>query len=284
MRYLRIAIVAFFAVVAVFFTINYVRERLNTDYNAPVIRADSDELSVPVTATDEDLLAGMSAYDNLDGDVTDTLVVVSRSKFISKGVLWANYAAFDSNNNVATYSRKVTYTDYVSPRFHMDAPLRYAYGSSTPNYLEHITAEDCVDGDITKQVKITTGSKEAVSDSVTKQKVNIQVTNSCGENASLELSVSVEEYSTFNRPAPALKDYVLYVEKDGKLNLRSNVIGIWAGGSVREFAGTDFTKEDVEIWDSGLNLHVPGVYKVVYQLTQYDVDYGIAELIVVVEE
>ena len=284
MRNVRIVIVIFFSVVAVFFAVNYIRERLNTDYYAPIIQADSDTLSVSVKATDADLLEGMSAHDNLDGDVTDTLVVVSRSKFISKGVLWVNYAAFDSNNNVATYSREVTYADYVSPHFHMDAPLRYASGGSTPDYLEHITAEDCVDGDITKQVKITTGSKEAVSDAVTQQKVNIQVTNSCGENASLELTVSMEDYSTLNQPAPALKDYVLYVEKGGSLDLWSNLTGIWAGGNTRGFEGTGFSEENVSIFDGGLNLDVPGVYKVIYQLTQDNMDYGTAELIVVVEE
>ena len=284
MRSLRFVIVIFFSVVAVFFSINYIRERLNTDYNAPTIQADSDTLSVSVKSTDEDLLTGMSAHDKLDGDVTDTLVVVSRSKFISKGTFWVNYAAFDDNNNVATYSRKVTYTDYVSPHFHMSAPLRFASGGSMPDYLEHITAEDCVDGDITKQVKITTGSREAVSDSVTQQKVNIQVTNSCGENASLELTVSMEEYSTFNRPAPALKDYVLYVEKGGSLDLWSNVTGIWAGGNARGFDGTGFSEENVSILDDGLDLSVPGVYKVIYQLTEDYMDYGTAELIVVVEE
>ena len=284
MRNLRILIVIFFGVVAVFFTVTYVHERLNTDYNAPRIEAESDKLRVPVTATDEDLLAGMTAHDNLDGDVTDTLVVASKSKFISKGVLRVNYAAFDNNNNVGTYSREVTYTDYVSPRFHMDAPLRYAAGGSTPDYLENITAQDCLDGDITRQVKITTGNKEVVSDSVTRQKVNIQVTNSCGDNASLELTVSMEDYSTLNRPAPALRDYVIYVSKGVKPDLRANLTGIWAGGNVRRFSETTCTADDVTILDGALNMRVPGVYTVVYRLSQEDVEYGTAELIVVVED
>ena len=155
MRNLRIAILIFFCVVSVLFTVAYVRERLSTDYNAPVIEADSDTLRVSVTAGDQELLEGMTARDNLDGDVTDTLVVVSKSKFISKGVLRVNYAAFDNNRNVGIYSREVTYTDYVSPRFRMDAPLRFASGGSMPDYLEHITAQDCMDGDLTRQIKIT---------------------------------------------------------------------------------------------------------------------------------
>ena len=51
MRNVRIVIVIFFSVVAVFFAVNYIRERLNTDYYAPIIQADSDTLSVSVKAT-----------------------------------------------------------------------------------------------------------------------------------------------------------------------------------------------------------------------------------------
>ncbi len=284
MRNLRIAIVVFFCVVSVLFTGAYIHERLTTDYDAPVIRADSDTLQITVSATEEDLLAGMTAYDKLDGDVTDTLVVASRSKFITKGTLRVNYAAFDNNRNVGTYSREVTYSDYVSPHFRMDAPLRYAAGGSMPDYLEHITAKDCLDGDITRQIKITTGRTVVISDSVTQQKVNLHVTNSCGDNAVLELTVRMEDYSSLNRPAPALRDYVLYVEKGGSLNLWNNLSGIWAGGNVKGFTGTGYSISDISIEDEAVNYDVPGVYTVVYRLSRDGVDLGTAELIVVVEE
>ena len=284
MRNLRIVIIIFFCVVSVLFTIAYVHERMTTDYNAPVIRAESDTLEIPVTAGDEELLAGMTAQDGLDGDVTDTLVVASKSKFISKGTIRVNYAAFDKNRNVGTYSREVTYTDYVSPHFRMDTPLRFASGGSMPDYLEHITARDCLDGDLTRQIKITTGKSVAVSDSVTKQKVNIQVTNSCGDNAALELTVSMEDYSSLNRPAPALRDYVLYVEKGGELDLMGNVTGVWAGGVARGFGEMGFAPEDVTVREGVLNFNKPGVYTVTYQLSRDGVDLGTAELIVVVED
>ena len=284
MRNLRTILLVFFCVVAVLFTGAYIRERLTTDYGAPVIYAESDTLLVPVSATDEDLLEGLTAQDNLDGDVTDTLVVMSRSKFIAKGTLRVNYAAFDNSRNVGTYSREVTYSDYVSPHFAMNAPLRYAAGGSTPDYLEHITAQDCLDGDITRQIKITTGRTVVVSDSVTQQKVNLHVTNSCGDNAVLELTVRMEDYSSLNRPAPALRDYILYAEKGGKLSLWNNVTGVWVGGNVRSFADTGFSTADVRVDDSGVNYDLPGVYTAVYTLSRDGADLGTAELTVVVEE
>ncbi len=284
MRHVRIALLIFFCVVAVVYAFFRIREHINADNVPPVIRAESDTLEVSVSATDEDLLSGMTARDNLDGDVTDTLVVVSRGKFISKGTLRVSYAAFDKNRNVGTYSREVTYTDYVSPRFQMDAPLRYAEGGSVPDYLQHITAQDCLDGNITQQVKVTLGGKIVVSDSVTRQKMNVQVTNSCGDSAVLELTVSMEDYSTLNRPAPALKDYILYTKVGSGLDLRSNITGVWAGGTVRSFAEAGLDPFDVSISDGGLNYRVPGVYTVTYRLSRDGVPMGTAELIVVVEE
>ena len=285
MRNLRIAILVFFCVAAAFFAYTRIRERMTSDYQAPVIQADSDTLEVSVSAGDEELLSGMTAHDNRDGDVTDTLVVASRGKFSSKGTLHVNYAAFDKNRNVGLYSREVTYTDYVSPHFRMDAPLRFASGGSVPDYLEHITAQDCLDGNITQQIKITAGRTVAVSDTVTRQTMNLQVTNSCGDSAVLEVTVSMEDYTTLNRPAPALRDYILYVDKNGELDLRGNLTGIWTGGSVRSFEEMEFDPEvDVTVEEGALDYRTPGAYTVVYRLSRDGVELGSAELIVVVEE
>ena len=113
--------------------------------------------------------------------------------------------------------------------------------------------------------------------------MNVQVTNSCGDSAVLELTVSMEDYSTLNRPAPALKDYILYVREGGSLDLRGNISGVWMSGSVKGFAESGFDSADVSIYDGGLNLRVPGVYTVTYRLSHDGVAMGSAELIVVVE-
>ena len=117
MRIVRIIMVVFSILAAFVFGYTLYNRRVVDDKEAPVITADADSLMVSITATDEELLKGMKANDNLDGDITNTLVVLSKSKFISKGVLHANYAAFDSSKNVGTYTREITYVDYVSPRF-----------------------------------------------------------------------------------------------------------------------------------------------------------------------
>ena len=273
MRKLRILILIFFVVVTAIFAFSRVRDYLTSDSHAPVIQADSDSIQVYVGATDADLMAGMSAQDNLDGDVTDTLAVVSKSKFISKGTLRVNYAAFDRNNNVGTYSRNVTYVDYISPRFVVTSPLRFLSGNSAYDYLAGIGAEDCLDGNISGQIKMTLGDTTAVSDSVSRRMLNLQVTNSAGDTSVIELPLSFEDHKTYDEAAPALSDYVIYVKAGERPTLSSYVSGVRSGNNVRTFADSRFTQStDLSISDSGVNYSVPGVYTVTYQLYETNRD------------
>ena len=79
---LRTIITVFFLCVFTVFAIYRVRLFMASDSKAPVITAESDTITASVSITDEELLAGMHAEDNIDGDVTYSLVVVSKSKFL----------------------------------------------------------------------------------------------------------------------------------------------------------------------------------------------------------
>ncbi|MBR5094184.1 MAG: hypothetical protein IK095_03730 [Oscillospiraceae bacterium] len=293
MRRLKILLLVFFLVVFAVFMITNIHEYLTSDYTAPEITAQSDVMHVSVSVTDKELMEGMTATDNLDGDVTDSLVVVSLSKFIAKDTRRISYAAFDANNNVGTYSRELIYTDYHSPHFVMTEPFRFVAGNSTYDYLRHIRAEDCLDGNITPQIKITFGNTETASESVSNQKVNIQVTNSAGDNASLQLTATFEDFDTYSKASPALSDYIIYVKAGEKPDLRSYLTGVWMAGNVRKFSDLKFDPDkDVKIMDNNANYNVPGVYRVTYRLTRatsdavggtYRTDFGTTTLIVVVE-
>lgn len=290
MRKFRYLILAFFAVVLVVFSFTRVKEYITSDFTAPVIHADSDSQQVSVSAGEEDLLAGMTAVDNLDGDVTNTLVVVSKSKFISKGTLRVNYAAFDKNNNVGIAARNLTYTDYYSPRFSMSQPMRYVSGNTNNNYLKYIRATDCLDGNITQQIKITFGNTESTSNTSTRQKMYIQVTNSAGDTSTLELWATFEDYNSYSTPAPALSNYIVYTQTGVRPDYRSYLSGIWNSGNVRSFSDAGYNAdEDVSFSDIGVNYNVPGVYTAVFQLSREEkggtgrISLGCANMIVVVE-
>ena len=290
MKKLRIMILLFFIVVTAVFVVERVRESMTSDASAPVITATDDSITVSVKSTEEELISGMRAFDNLNGDVTDTLVVVSRSKFISKGVIRVNYAAFDENNNVGTYSREVHFSDYTSPRYTITEPLRFLDGNSNTDYLQNVTAEDCIDGNITQQIRITFGEKTTLNPTTTVLEANLMVTNSVGDNAVLPLRLKVEEYTAYNQRSPALADYVLYTPLGVRPDLRGNMDGVWSGGRTQNFRDLGLNPEtDVTINDSGVDYATPGVYLVYYQLYQTlregtRSELGTTELILVVED
>jgi hypothetical protein len=293
-RRLRILLLIFFLAVFAVFAVSNVREYLTSDAEAPVITAPSDTIEASVSVTDEELLKGMMANDNLDGNVTDSLVVVSKSKFIASNTRHITYAAFDENNNVGTYTRRLVYTDYHSPRFSMSQPFRFVAGNSSYDYLRHIRASDCLDGNITSQIKITFGNTEMASGSTSVQNVHLQVTNSAGDTSSLELIATFEDFDSYSKASPALSEYIIYVPVGQRPDpdLREYLTGIWTAGNVRKFEDFGFTPDDVSISDREVNYRVPGVYQATFRLTRgtpnasggtYRTEFGTTTMIIVVE-
>ncbi len=294
MRRVRMLLLVFFLVVFAVFMFTSIREYMTSDYQAPVISAESDEMHLSVEAIDAALRTGMTAQDNLDGNVTDTLVVVSKSKFIAENTRNVSYAAFDKSNNVGTYVRKLVYTDYYSPRFVLSQPLRFAAGNSSYDYLRHMSAVDCLDGNLSSQIKITVGSSETTSESTSSQPIHVQVTNSAGDTSSLSLTATFEDYETYSKASPALTDYIIYLKPGEKPNYRSFLDGIWTAGNTRKFSDLGFDPDtDVSIDDSKVDYKTPGVYTVTYELSRgtaaadggtYRTEFGKASLVVVVED
>ena len=293
MKQLRILIVIIFIAIATAFVVYTERDRRTSDFTAPVIQADSDTIEASVNVTDEELLKGMTATDNLDGDVTASLVVGSRSKFIRKGTVRVSYAAFDKNNNVGSYVRDLTYTDYVPPRFAIHAPLAYIRSETrdVQQILKSITAHDCIDGDITPQIILTQGETRVVNSDVTAQTVNLQVSNRSGDTSTLELEVLFEDYNVFNQQRPHLSDYLIYVKVGEHPDFRSVADGIGYGNNFTSFADSNYDRNrDVAIDTSEVDTDTPGTYHVIYTLTREVGDGGRREdlgstvLTVVVEE
>ena len=136
-----------------------------------------ETLHLSVKATDEDMLKGVTAHDDRDGDVSSSLLIAGKSNFIEDGVIRVDYAAFDSHNNVGTYSRRVVFDDYHSPRFSSKKPLVLHSESSYDFSFFH--AEDVLSGDISYKIKILSDSYTAASSS--EYPIEIEVTNDYGD-------------------------------------------------------------------------------------------------------
>lgn len=303
MRKLRVLIVLFFVAVTSFFVVYKIKNVAIKDVEAPVITSEQDVLEVSIQAEEKDLLEGLRAQDNRDGDVTDSLVVVSKSKFIDKGRIRVNYAAFDKKSNVGTFSREVVYTDYTSPHFTLNAPLRFNVENEVGSLLNIIEVQDCLDGNISGLIKMKYDDGEYVinkdESSVGNYGLTFQVTNSAGDTARLPVQLEFLSEEDYKKPAPALTEYVVYTRLGEQVDYSQYLSGVSYSGSFQEFEDqtTDefgnsvkngYGRNDVSI-NSDVDYNTPGVYTVSYTL-QGENEFGDTQnmgsttLYVVVEE
>lgn len=209
--------------------------RVVQDKTPPVVTCDSEELTVSVGATDEDLLKGVTAKDKRSGDVSDTLVIESMSAFTDEGTRVITYAAVDKSMNVGRCERMLVYEDYQKPVFHMSAPLCYKVGSDI-NIMAGITADSVLDGSLTSNIKY---SLENTVNTMTagSYPVEFRVMDSGGSTVYLNTQIEIYD-RTYAGIEVTLSDYLVYVAKgqgfdpaayyagadrEGELSIESNV-------------------------------------------------------------
>lgn len=237
-------------------------EQLRADTRAPEVTV-SGPLSVSVYDSDEALLAGVTAKDDRDGDVTASLVVESMTMTDRESPVKVVYAAFDKAGNVAKAERDVTLTDYTSPKFSLKSALAFSAGSNF-DVMNLVEAEDVLDGDITRRVRATMVSENAITMQGLHE-VEFRVTNSLGDTVRTILPVEVYPANTY-KASLRLTDYLIYLPQGAAFNARDYLLEYtllneqyWLRGSIP--AGITVKTEGL------VDTSVPGVYAVSYTVT-----------------
>ena len=280
MRKMRILIILFFVATTALFVVYNIKNLAVEDSQAPVISCDSDTIQVSIESTEEDLLSGMSAQDNRDGDVTDSMVVVSKSKFVEKGKCRVNYAAFDKNSNVATYTRYLEYTDYTSPHFSITEPLRFDTSKDVENLSQYIHAEDCLDGDISGLIKMRYVDDGYVYGQSGDVGINCQVTNTSGDTVQMTVNLEMLDAEEYNKTHPILTEYLVYTRVNESVDPSQYLIGVETGMSqylFEEHEGQigdeeqepEYERDDIRI-ESNVDYNTPGIYTIRYTATSFD--------------
>lgn len=280
---------SFFIASCAIFGVYVVKSKMVEDHVPPVIKCEEDTFSVSVNADPSELLTGVTAKDNRDGDITKSVRISTMSHFKGEGKRTITYAVFDKANNAATLERTLTYTDYHAPRVYLSEPLRCTVNELKKiNFADNMKAEDCLDGDITNQIH-TTWSDGLYSYSAGTHQMTVQVSNGAGDTCLLPLEVVVTDTDSKegSKYYPVLKEYILYTSVGKELNLSDYVLGIKQGATEYLFAdttqGLSVKASDVNI-KSQVNYSAPGVYPVDYTYTSKDGVTAVTKLFVVVEE
>ena len=293
---LRALLFAIMCVMFVVYGINRFLVLNHSDQTSPVIRFDQDLLEVSVDVTEEELLSGVTAEDRKDGDVTDTVIIESISKLLDGKERIVTYAAFDGDNHVGKAERRIRYTNYTPPRFYLDGPIRAAsMDAGISEILKPLRAEDCIDGDLTEQIVVLDSELQSMTAEGLSVVYEVQVTNSCGDVASLKLPMTVSfDGGTGTKGYAELKltDYLVYRKTGETLDYLSFVKSAAINGvpvsgvgiETPEGSGEEaLAAENVLTVESDLDLTRAGVYTVRYRLKNEDAEAS-ADLIIVVEE
>ena len=279
----------------------YIRNvQKNKDVEGPVLQAETDDITVSIKASDQKLIQGVSAVDDVDGDVSDTILIedVEKKENGAPNEFLITYAAFDQANNTGTLTRTLYYTDYEQPHFILEQPLRFPENKMV-SLLSYFQVEDCIDGDISVFVTME-GSKELLKETPQKgfYDVNLSVTNSVGDTAELPIQVEIYEDSYEEqtmRPKVALNQYIVYLKQGQGFDPNSYLDYVQDGGMMQIDFGTEEENEGVPTGspevdisririESDVDNSTKGVYSVVYSYTSERTGYDCnTRLIVVVE-
>lgn len=269
MRFIKILLVIILIVVAALYGWTAFSENLSGKTVAPVISCPAEVLEVSVNDDESVLLTGMSANDKQDGDLTGKILISGISKMLTDNTAKVSYVVFDSDHNMASYTRRIHYADYTSPRFAIVEPLIY-YKSEAIALLDRIRVDDCIDGDITDFVRVSSLSASSDAEVYT---VEAQVTNSMGDTVRLTLPV-IQLEGIAIRPEVKLSSYLVYLPQGSTFHAESYLVYV----STPDGIGN---KSDVEI-SGAVDTSTPGTYMVHYTYP-FGTTSGTSILTVVVE-
>ncbi|MCD8089992.1 MAG: hypothetical protein LUD81_05115 [Clostridiales bacterium] len=294
MKWVRKISVILFAVSVVCLTAAVYYRVKNGDSQPPVITSENNIIEVSVSADEDEILTGMTAYDNKDGDVTDSLMIESLSNFIAESERELNVAAFDSNGNVGKSKYILKYTDYTPTKFSLSEPLRFASGITVQKIKQNLTAEDCLDGDVTNLiVQSNAENSELNVDVPGVYTMTFSVANSGGDvekfDTGVEIYDSAEESAA---PKLMLSQYMVYIPKGKSYDPRSYYLRAVVDNVSYMWNGTDFISDKNEVQyleeepkiENNVNVNVPGWYETTYTLEDSYGDVKTIRQLVRVEE
>ena len=269
MKAIKLTVIILLAVLVVAYTASYIYLGASDKKIPPQISCSQDLLEVSASDPESALLAGLTASDPQDGDLTHKITISGISKLVTNDTAKVTYIVFDSDDNMASCVRRIRYTDYHRPTFSVEEPLVYAV-TEEPALISRLKATDVVDGDISNNIRISTLEPSSNSEVF---HVTVQVNNSVGDTAWLRLPVLMLTSNPL-RPEITLSQSLLYLEQDSKFTPSSYIMSI-------EVPGEKLDMSQVQI-DNGVDTGKAGTYYVTYTYTANGVT-GTAILTVVVQ-
>jgi hypothetical protein len=161
------------------------------DTTNPVINYEGDS-TVTVQFGDVYIEDGFTATDNLDGDLTESVVVTDNSDYSNLGTYTVTYEVSDASGNIGTASRTIIIEDLLGAVINVTDHVTY---NSQVTLLSELTsgmsAIDLLDGDLTSSIVITADTYTGNETTVGTYSVTYEVTDSLGNLTTKTITIEV---------------------------------------------------------------------------------------------
>lgn len=249
------------------------------DEENPVISGARDVEFVIGQSATPDFEAGVSAFDNLDGNISSKVEVDSSAvDLTTPGTYTVTYTVTDLSGNTATTSITVTVVDRTAPVISGVAGMTYVFGDPAPNYLAGVTATDNVDGDVTADIVVDSSAVDLTTPGL--YAVTYQVEDASGnESPVAQAFIQVKEFGDdADLVPPTISGQTNFTYTIGVSTAPDYLAGVTAADTV----DGDVTAS-LAVDDSAVDLTTPGVYIVTYTAQDSFNNEGTAQITVTVE-
>ncbi|MBC2317280.1 DUF5011 domain-containing protein [Listeria booriae] len=222
-----------------------------TSNDAPVITASDKTLK---KGDSFDPMAGVSASDTEDGNVTDKVSVTANDVDTSAvGTYHVTYSVTDSDGNTTTKTITVTVTSN-------DAPVIVASDQTIKkgkafDVMAGVSASDLEDGDVTRGITVT--ANDVDTNTVGTYHVTYSVTDSDGNTTTKTITITIT-----SNDAPTFTTSDVYLKVGDTFNP-------YAGITASDTEDGDLT-DRIDIDSSNVDMTQAGTYAVEYSVTDSD--------------
>ncbi len=237
--------------------------------------AESGAITATVGVTDEELLSYVKAYDEQDGDISNHIKVIRKNFFadVAEKTAVVTFVVCDSDNNTATLSRKLIFSDYHSPRISLNNDLIVASGYNY-RFSQYVSATDVIDGDITRYVKVISTD---ISNVEGRYPLNIKVSNSMGDTTDITIDAIIVPEEMFDVRVK-LNEYLIYTSVGKEIDYAANI------KDISNKTDTKYKTSDIKVDSAGVDIATPGVYDAYYRIYDGENEITMTRLVVIVTE
>jgi hypothetical protein len=256
MKFIKIGLLLLLILTIGMFAYNKINHSTGPSSKPPVIEDSLKILHVNSSYTYTDLLEGLTATDDVDGDLTDQIMVGEFSPISEGNSTSYNCVVFDSDGQCSEFNRKMVIDDYAHPRIYLNSPLLfYAVDSKDEMPREYFTAIDKIDGDITDRIQLTNSTIDFST--IGDYSLAVSVDNSFGDSVTYNFPIHVRERvsSLFIR----LTRYVTYIRRNSAFNPMEYI-----KATSNDYITVE-TPFDLSV-KSNVDTSNPGLYEVEYTL------------------